>query len=46
MKTWGEIEDEQVRRIKQDDDATEILGFLGFWGFIIFFTLGILAVAA
>lgn len=46
MKTWGEIEDEQVRRIKRDDDATEILGFLAFWGFVALFALCILAVAA
>jgi hypothetical protein len=46
MKTWAEWENEQARRVKRDDDATEILGFLAFWGGIIFFTLSILAVAA
>ena len=36
MKTWSELADEEDRRVKRDDDATEILGFLAFWGFIIF----------
>lgn len=37
MKTWGEWEDERARRVKRDDDAAEILGFLAFWVFAIFF---------
>lgn len=42
-KTWTELADEEDRRIKRDDDATEILGFLAFWGGIILFTVCILA---
>ena len=43
MKTWSELADEEDRRIKKDDDATEILGFLAFWAFVIFFAVLIMA---
>lgn len=43
MKTWSELADDEDRRIKKDDDATEILGFLAFWAFIILFTVCIMA---
>jgi hypothetical protein len=43
MKTWTEWEDEQEAGVKRDDDATQILGFLAFWGFILFFAACIVA---
>lgn len=43
MKTWTELADEEDRRIKHDHDATEILGFLAFWGFVIFVAVVIMA---
>lgn len=42
-KNWIEWEEEQARIDKRDDDATEILGFLAFWAFIIIFTVLIMA---